>query len=118
MRRLESLNLADRRRTWFSPGSGQTAFNFYVYLQAVDQQALALGAYENGQVWSELRSLGTYNHSRLVSNLAAIEIELDESSEKSDAFWRQNGKPFELAGHDVDAIAHAVVDALFPGSDG
>lgn len=115
MRKLDFLNLADRRRTWFSPGTGQTVFNFYVYSQAVDRQALALGAYENGQVWSELRSLGTYNHSRLVSNLAAIGIQLEENGGKSDAFWRQRGNPFDLAGHDVDAISHAVVDALFPG---
>lgn len=97
---------------WVSPGSGATAYNFYVPTDKED--CIFLGVYEDGRVWSDIKSLGKKTVSCLAGELAFLGIELDTS--KDWHFWRRKDKMLNLHDEDPLDIAIAVVAALFPGS--
>lgn len=95
---------------WVSPGSGATAYNFVVPSDAGD--AIFLGVYEDGRVWSDVRALGEKTASRLASELAFLGVTLDTS--KDWHFWRKNDQMFFLQDEDPVDIARRVVAALLP----
>jgi len=97
-------------RIWASPGNRQTAYNFYVPGEEGD--ALAVGIYEGGSVWSDLKSLGDKRAERLASELSSLGITLDTSKEWQR--WRKNGQKFSIDDKDPLEIAKRVVAALFP----
>ena len=97
---------------WVSPGSGATAYNFYVPTDLGD--GIFLGVYEDGRVWSDITSFGNEIVSRLSGELALLGIELDTS--KDWCFWRKKDEMLNLHEEDPLEIATRVVAALFPGS--
>jgi hypothetical protein len=97
---------------WVSPGSGATDYNFYVASHGGD--AICLGVYEDGRVWSDVRGLGNETADRLTRALALLDVTLDPSREW--CFWRRNDKMFNLHNEDPLDIARRVVAAVLPGA--
>jgi len=97
-------------KIWSSPGSGMTVYNFYAPSDAGD--AIVLGVYEDGRVWSHLSALGKETAERLASELSLIGITLDKS--KHWHFWRKNNQFLNLHDEDPLEIASRVVTSLFP----
>jgi len=97
---------------WVSPGSGATAYNFYAPTDGGD--CIFLGVYEDGRVWSDIKSIGKKTVSRLAGELAFLGIELDTS--KDWHFWRRKNKMLNLHDEDPLDIAIRVLTALFPES--
>jgi hypothetical protein len=93
---------------WISVGSGATAYNFYAPSTAGD--ALILGIYENGDLWTHVAGLGPDRAGRLVAALAPLGIELDPS--KAWAFWQANGTRAKLDKLNPTAVATAMRTAI------
>ena len=64
---------------WISVGSEQTAYNFYCPSERGD--VIALGVYENGEVWTNVAGLGAERAKRLASELAKQQVLLDVTKE-------------------------------------
>jgi hypothetical protein len=93
---------------WISVGSDQTAYNFYCPTEAGD--AIVVGVYEKGEVWTDVAALGTERVMRLVSALARQGIGLDAT--KKWAFWRMGQARLNLGTADPALIAEAVRRAI------
>src|SRR5215467_8835107 len=93
---------------WISVGSEQTAYNFYCQSERGD--VIALGVYENGEVWTNVAGLGPERAKRLASELAKQQIVLDVTKEW--AFWRAARGKLNLAAADPVLVAEAVRTAL------
>lgn len=106
---LELQHLAGEK-IWISIGSGGTAYNFYVPSRAGD--AIVLGVYEDGRIWTDMKALGDETADRLASELSSLGIELDTSKEWQ--FWRRGTDMLDLEKEDPLEIAIRVVSALFP----
>jgi len=106
---LEIEHLAGDK-VWVSPGSGQTAYNFYVPSEGGD--AIVMGVFEDGRIWSDFKGLGEEISNRLVNELSSLGIILDESKEWQ--FWRKDDRKLILVNTDPRDIARKVVAALFP----
>lgn len=97
-------------RIWVSPGSGKTAYNFYVSSDRGD--AIFIGVYEDGRIWSDFRTLGEEISDRLARELSSLGITFDTS--KDWQFWRKNDQMLNLHNEDSRDIACKIVTALFP----
>jgi hypothetical protein len=97
-------------KIWVSPGSGKTAYNFYTPSERGD--AIVMGIFEEGRIWSDFKGLGEEISSRLVHELSSLGIILDGSKEWQ--FWRKNDRLLILVNVDPRDIARKVVAALFP----
>jgi len=106
---LEFERLA-KDKIWISHGSGKTSYNFYVPCKRGD--AIFLGVYEDGRVWSHITPLGKDTADRLASALSTSDITLDTS--KDWHFWRKNGQMVNLYNENPIEIANLVTNALFP----
>jgi hypothetical protein len=95
---------------WLSPGSGQTVLN--AYLPAEHQDSIVLGVYKSGEVWTDIKALGSQLSERLANQLLPFGITLDVSKEWT--YWTMDGRRFSLEDSDVAAIASAIADALLP----
>jgi len=93
---------------WISVGSEQTAYNFYCPSERGD--VIALGVYENGEVWTDVAGLGPERARRLASELAKQQVVLDVTKEW--AFWRAGRGKLNLAAADPVLVAEAVRTAL------
>jgi len=93
---------------WISVGSEQTAYNFYCPSERGD--VIALGVYENGEIWTDVARLGPERARRLASELARLQVVLDATKEW--AFWRAGRGKLNLAAVDPVLIAEAVRSAL------
>ena len=92
--------------------SGATAYNFYFPSKGRD--AIFLGVYDDGRVWSDLKALGADAARRLAAQLVLIGIVLDTSKEWQ--FWRKGGQLFDLHNEDPLEIATCVLSALRSGN--
>ena len=99
-------------RLWLSPGSGQTEFNAYLAGERAD--AIVLGVYKTGEVWTDLKDLGQPLANQLSLCLREVNIGLEPSKEW--AFWMEETKRFNLNSADVVAVADAVARAFVPDS--
>jgi len=106
---LEIERLAGEQ-VWVSPGSGMTAYNFYSPFFLSD--AIFLGVYEDGRIWTDNKTLGDETAERLAGNLESIGIFLDSSKEW--CFWKRNSRVLSLADEDPVEIAEQVVAAIIP----
>jgi hypothetical protein len=97
---------------WVSPGRGKSAYNFYVLSEEGD--AVAVGVYEDGRIWTDVRALGKEMASRLVDQLASLGITVDASKEWH--FWMRNNQMVNLRNEDPLQIPSRVVTALLPGT--
>ena len=97
---------------WVSPGSGVTAYNFY--FPSIVGDAIFLGVYEDGRIWTDVKTLGDESANRLAKELASIGIALD--TPKDWCFWRKNDQILNLYDEDPLEIANQVVTALIPGA--
>ena len=93
---------------WVSPGSGETAYNFY--FPSIGGDAIFLGVYEDGRIWTDTKALGVDMASRLEKELAFIGIEFDAYKEW--CFWRKNDQTLNLNNEDPLEIAKQVIAAL------
>lgn len=93
---------------WASCGTGQTAYNFYA--PGPDGDAIIVGVFKDGQVWTNVRELGPDRAAHLARNLDEIGIELND--DKAWPHWRFGGKTLNLADADPVAIAGAVRHAI------
>jgi len=91
-------------KIWISPGSGKTAYNFYCPTKRGD--AVVMGIYEDGRIWSDLRKLGKRMTANLSTQLAALGIDLDTS--KSWTFWKRNEEILNLHNEDSFQIARQI----------
>jgi hypothetical protein len=101
-------------RIWVSPGTGATAYNFYVQSDSGD--AIFLGVYEDGKVWSSTKQLGEQRISRMTDGLASLGITLNQSKEWE--FWKKQDVRFNLRDEDTSELAKVVVGALFGDKHG
>lgn len=105
-------------RLWVSPGTGQTAYN--LYLPTDSQDAIAIGIYENGQVYTDCSRLGERRSRRLSGGLSGLDIELDPS--KTWTWWRRGDSNYELQEDDLVGIAEVlaglIADEDQPGQSG
>jgi hypothetical protein len=95
---------------WISVGSEQTAYNFYCPTGKGD--AIVVGVYENGELWTDVAALGPERATRLASELAEHGLVLDVA--KKWAFWRAGRARLNVAAVDPVAIAEAVRSAVGP----
>ena len=95
-------------KVWVSPGSGKTAYNFY--FPSVDGDAIFLGVYEDGRIWTDTKALGVEMASRFARGLDSIGIVLDPSKEW--CFWRRDDQTLNLNNEDPSEIAKQVIAAL------
>lgn len=93
---------------WISVGSEQTAYNFYCRTERGD--AIALGVYENGEVWTDVAGLGTERSKLLAEELAKQGVVLDVTKEWT--FWRVGRTKLNLAAADPVLVAEAVQRAI------
>jgi len=93
---------------WVSPGSGETAFNFY--FPSIGGDAIFLGVYEDGRIWTDVKALDVEIASRLARELISIGVTLDTT--KDWCFWRKNDKIFNLNNEDPLEVAKKVITAL------
>jgi len=100
----------DCSHLWLSPGTGQTAFNAYVYLPAVGKHAIVAGVYKNGEIWSDFAATGTTLASSLANRLLPLGITVDH--QKGYPFWRHEQSKFILNGENVSRVAEAIIDAI------
>jgi hypothetical protein len=70
---------------------------------------IALGIYENGEVWTDVAGLGAKRARRLASELARQQVVLDVT--KRWAFWRAGRGKLNLAAADPVLVAEAVRSA-------
>jgi hypothetical protein len=96
-------------KIWVSLGTGATAYNFY--FPSDEKDAVVIGVYDDGRIWTDLKSLGDETANRLAEELSEIEITLDTSKEW--VFWRKGGQMLYLQNEDPLKIAEKVVAALF-----
>jgi hypothetical protein len=96
------------REVWISVGSEQTAYNFYCPSGRDD--AIVVGAYENGEVWTDVAGLGTVRANHLATELARHGVVLDVT--KQWTFWKAGRSRLNLAAVDPVAIAEAVQSAI------
>jgi hypothetical protein len=89
---------------WISVGSGQTAYNFYVSGPSGD--ALIIGLYESGELWTDIAALGSERAARFAVALARTGVAIDE--EKKWCIWKKYGMKVNLGDLDVVAVAEAV----------
>ena len=89
---------------WISIGTGQTAFNFYV--PGLNGDAIIIGVYQNGEVWTDILGLGPEISDKLSLELAKIAIEIDTG--KQWCFWKFDGVNLNLKNTDPVKIAKAV----------
>jgi hypothetical protein len=97
-----------RDMVWVSPGSGKTAYNFY--FPSIGGDAIFIGVYEDGRIWTDVKALGVEIASRLARELESIGVALDTSKEW--CFWRKNDQIFNLNNEDPLEIAKQVINAL------
>lgn len=71
---------------------------------------IALGVYENGEVWTDVAGLGLERARRLASGPARRQVVLDVTKEW--AFWRAGGGRSNLAAPDPVLVAEAVRAAI------
>lgn len=95
---------------WISIGSGKTAYNFYVSSERGD--AVLLGVYEDGRIWTDLIGIGDEIANRLSKELKDIGITLDNT--KQWQFWRRDNRLLNLHDEDPVDIAKCVVTAYLP----
>jgi len=95
-------------KVWVSPGSGQTAFNFYLPTETGD--AIFLGVYEDGRVWSHIKTIGKVISDQLAGALSYVGISLDTSKEW--AFWKRKGATLKLQDEDPLEIARIVAGSI------
>jgi len=95
-------------KIWVSPGSGSTAYNFYVTTSQGDQ--IILGVYQDGSVWSVMKKLGEQSASSLSKALAGLGIDADASKEW--CFWRKNNDYYYLETEDIEVLSEAIVSAI------
>jgi hypothetical protein len=91
-------------QVWISVGSKRTAYNFYCPAEHGD--AIVVGVYEDGAVWTDLAGLGEQRATRLVLALAGRGITLDVT--KTWAFWRMGRTRLKLQTVDPIVVAEAV----------
>jgi hypothetical protein len=89
---------------WISVGSGQTAYNFYVPGPSGD--ALIIGVYESGEVWTDIAALGSERAARFAMALARTGVAIDV--EKKWCIWEKDGRKVNLGDVDAVAVAEAV----------
>jgi hypothetical protein len=89
---------------WISVGSSQTAYNFYVPGPSGD--ALIIGVYESGEVWTDSAALGSERAARFAAALARIGITIDV--EKKWCIWKKDGIRVNVGDVDPVAVAEAV----------
>jgi hypothetical protein len=99
-------------KIWVSPGSGKTDYNFYFPSDKGD--AIFMGVYEDGRIWSDFRTLGEEISNRLARELSFLGVTLDTSKEWQ--FWRKNDQMLNLHNEDPRGIAYKIVTALLPGT--
>jgi len=92
---------------WISVGSGKTAYNFYIPSEGGD--AVILGIYEDGRIWTDLMGIGNEVANRLSSALNNIGVELDHT--KQWQFWRRGNELLNHHNEDPVEIAKCVVTA-------
>jgi hypothetical protein len=92
---------------WVSVGSGQTAYNFYA---PGESDAIILGIYGDGTLWSDMKKLGPERSSKLSAALANIGIELPTTN--TWAFWKRQNKTANAADLDPAAVARAIREGL------
>lgn len=97
-------------QVWISPGSGKTEFN--VYLLCHHRDSIVIGAYKNGEVWSDAKNLGQALSERLANRLGSIGITMDALKEW--AFWKMGQSRFNFETSDAVAVATAIAEAVFP----
>jgi hypothetical protein len=108
---VDSLALEIERlcpNVWISVGSGQTAYNFYA--STCDGDAIVIGVYESGEVWTDVARLGQDVAARLAAALARVGILLDVT--KKWTYWKIGGLRLDLAVADPNSIAEAVKESL------
>jgi hypothetical protein len=93
---------------WISVGSKRTAYNFYCPTEHLD--AIVIGVYEDGSIWSDLAGLGARRATRLAQALAEQGITLDAT--RKWAFWRTGRARLNLEAVDPLVIAEAVRTTL------
>ena len=91
-----------------SVGSGQTAYNFNIPASGGD--AVIVGVYENGDVWTDISRIGPDPAARLASALSKIGIILD--CNKIWTFWKMADSKLNLSLADPLAIAQSVRFAI------
>jgi hypothetical protein len=97
---------------WLSPGTGRTDFNAYVRVPEVNKDAIIVGAYKTGEVWSDLKAIGPAMAARLASHLNERGLEIDTA--KGYPHWRRGSKTLLLDQEDAEPLADAVIAALAP----
>ena len=93
-------------RIWLNLGSGQTVYNFYTSVEGRD--ALIVGVYEDGRVWTANDKLGKARMDALADELGQLGITL--KTEKSWTFWCRGESKLDL--HDVDLDVVGVAEAV------
>lgn len=111
-RLLAESPAARTSQIWISPGTRGTEFNLYLYEPGSQKHALAVGAYRDGRIWSEVGRMGAESAARLVERLGALGISI--RLRQNDSFWRKDGVAYVLDAQDTVLIAEAVMDALIP----
>ena len=104
-----SLDDPDRKgdNIWISVGSGKTAYNFYIHSERGD--AVILGMYEDGRIWTDLIGIGDEIANRLSKDLKNIGVALEKT--KQWQFWRRDNRLLNLHDEDPVDIAKWVVTA-------
>ena len=97
---------------WISVGSGKTAYNFYAPCGSGD--AVIIGVYKSGEVWTHVAALGSESAERFASALGALGIVLD--TEKAWCFWRKGLATLGVGDLDAAAVALAVRNAIDVGA--
>lgn len=100
----------EESRLWLSPGTGQTAFNAYLYLPTEGKHAIVAGVYKNGEIWSDFAATGPTLASCLASRLQPLGITVDH--QKSCPWWRFNDSKVILTAANVGHVAEAMIDAI------
>jgi hypothetical protein len=98
---------------WVSQGTGQTAIN--VYLPCERGDAIALGVYKNGEVWTDFKKLGHLRVQRLAQSLNELEIVVDATKEWG--FWMSWSSRFILDHENAPQVATAVVKSVIPDAE-
>jgi hypothetical protein len=88
-----------------SAGTAGTAFNFYTL-----DDAIVIGVYKNGEIWTDLQRLGDDRASRLRRALSPLNIDLPFDKKWSN--WKRGDNNLSVDELDPVAIAGAIRQAL------
>lgn len=93
---------------WISVGAGKTAYNFYI--PGNNGDAIIIGVYEEGKVWTDIAGLGMELAEGFAFELSESGIDLDTS--KQWCFWKHGGSNLNLENVDPVDIACTVRSVL------